>query len=140
MAHGDDIFFVEYTSLIHGCQEDALELGTPSTPPASTSAWQGNSSGMPVTTPVGVQFVSPPQDFDEELDADHNEDAPLDFRTVDDVVGLGSQPGYVVHDLGNGELLAMSAEEPASLFQVKKEACWRRAMEEELQSIEENGT
>lgn len=79
VAH-DDIFTVEYTSFIHGGQEDVLLPGTPSTPPASTSAWQGNSSGMPVTTPIGVQFVFPPQDFDEDLDADHDEDVTLHFQ------------------------------------------------------------
>jgi hypothetical protein len=59
---------------------------------------------------------------------------------MDDVVGPGSAPGYAVPDLGNGRLLAVSAEEPRSLAQAQKEACWRRAMEEELRSIEENRT
>jgi hypothetical protein len=34
----------------------------------------------------------------------------------------------------------VSAEEPASLAQAQKEACWPRAMEEELRLIEENCT
>jgi hypothetical protein len=59
---------------------------------------------------------------------------------VDDVVGPGTPPGPIERDLGENRLLAISAEEPASLIQAKQEACWRRAMEEELQAIEDNGT
>lgn len=66
--------------------------------------------------------MSPPQDLDEELDVDHDEDAPLSFQAVDDIVEPVSPPGYAVHDLDNGKLLAVSAEEPASLAQAKKEA------------------
>jgi hypothetical protein len=44
------------------------------------------------------------------------------------------------HGLGENRLLVVSAEEPASLIQAKQEACWRRAMEEDLQAIKENGT
>jgi hypothetical protein len=84
--------------------------------------------------------VSPPPNLDEGLDADHDEDAPLRFRPVDNVVGPGTPPGPIERDLGENRLLAISAEEPASLIQAKQEACWRRAMEEELQAIEDNGT
>lgn len=141
-VQGDDIFTVELTTMSsHGGQEDAPEAepGTPSNPSASTSTWPSGTS-TPATTPSGVQFVSPLQDLDEVLDADHDEDAPLRFRAMEDVVGPGSPPGYAVRDLGDGRLLAVSAEEPASLAQAKTEACWHRAMEEELQSIEENRT
>jgi len=84
--------------------------------------------------------VTPPQLQGDELDVDHDEDAPLRFRAMDDIVGPESPPGFAIRDLGNGMLLAVSAEEPASLAQAQKEACWRRAMEEELRSIEENRT
>jgi hypothetical protein len=84
--------------------------------------------------------VTPPPLHGDELDADHDDDAPLRFRTMDDVVGPGSAPGYAVRDLGDGRFLAVSAEEPASLAQAQKEAYWHRAMEEELRSIEENRT
>jgi len=84
--------------------------------------------------------MTPPPLQGDELDADHDDDVPLRFRAMDDVMGPGSPPGYAVRDLGDGRLLAVSAEEPASLAQAQKEACWRRAMEEELRSIEENRT
>jgi hypothetical protein len=79
--------------------------------------------------------VSPPPEFGEdELDADHDEDVPLRFRAVDDIV----RPAGC--NLGDARLLTVSAEEPASLAQAQQEARWRRAMEEELRSIEENRT
>ena len=84
--------------------------------------------------------MTPPPLQGDELDADHDDDVPLRFRAMDDVMGPGSPSGYAVRDLGDGRLLAVSAEEPASLAQAQKEACWRRAMEEELRSIEENRT
>lgn len=74
------------------------------------------------------------------MDADHDEDAPLRFRTVDEVVGPGSPPGIAVRDLGGGLLLAISTEEPASLAQAKMEVHGRQAMEEELSSIQENNS
>jgi hypothetical protein len=150
----DDTFTVEFTTrYAPGDPEEMLgeEAATPGTPPVATSAWQGGPSASPPGTPPAatstpsattspVHFVTPPLLQGDELDADHDDDAPLRFRAVDDVVGPGSPPGYAVRDLGDGRLLAVSAEEPASLAQAQKEACWRRAMEEELRSIEENRT
>ena len=61
---------------------------------------------MPLGTPgeaevasSGVQFATPPAPFDEELDADHDNDAPLRFRKVEDVTGAASIPGYVARAL-----------------------------------------
>jgi hypothetical protein len=42
--------------------------------------------------------------------------------------------------LDGGELLFASAEEPTSVKEAEQEECWRRAMEAEMQSIEENKT
>lgn len=94
-----------------------------------------------MATPDGVQFVTPPPILgEEELDMDHEDDVPLRFCAMDDLAGIESPPGYAVRDLGDGRLLAVSAEEPASLAQAQKEGCWRRAMEEELRSIQDNHT
>lgn len=112
---------------------------TPTTPPASTPTQQGSSEEA-AATPEDVQFVSPPQDPGEALDAEHDEDAPLRFRAMEDVVGPGTPPGYDVRDLGAGRLLVVSAEEPASVKQAMEESCWRQAMEEELKSLEDNKT
>jgi hypothetical protein len=36
----------------------------------------------------GVQFATPPAALDEDLDADHDDNAPLRFRTVEDITEL----------------------------------------------------
>lgn len=69
--------------------------------------------------------MSQPQDPGEALDAEHDEDAPLRFRAMEDVVGPGTPPGYAMRDLGAGRLLVVSAEEPASVKQAMEESCWR---------------
>jgi hypothetical protein len=99
------------------------ETGTPGMPPAVTSTWQGGPStsppgtspaatstcqGRPSASPPGMppaatstpsaptspaHFVMPPPLQGDELDAGHDDDAPLRFRAMDDVVGPGSQPG-----------------------------------------------
>jgi hypothetical protein len=139
-VHGDDIFRVEMMTIGYGgqTQDPSAAASTPSAPRTPASAPASISTEQ--ATPTDTQFVSPPPNLDEGLDADHDEDAPLRFRPVDDIVGPGTPPGPIERDLGENRLLAISAEEPASLIQAKQEACWRRAMEEELQAIEDNGT
>ncbi|WVZ50371.1 hypothetical protein U9M48_001629 [Paspalum notatum var. saurae] len=69
-------------------------------PPASAGAIsQAASTGA--ASPL-VQFVTPPIAVDEELDADHDDDVPLRFRTVENI-------------LSGGQLFAVSTEEPRSL-------------------------
>jgi hypothetical protein len=88
----------------------------------------------------GVQFATPPAAFDEELDANHDDDTPLWFRTVEDITGAASPPGYIVRVLYSEQLFAVSAEKPGSLAHAGQDPCWRRAMEEELRAIEDNHT
>jgi hypothetical protein len=82
-------------------------------------------------------------EFDENLDADHD-DAPLRLRTLSDVIGPAATPSYAMWNLnvgtGDDQLMMISAKEPASVAQAAQELSWRRAMEEELRAIEENGS
>jgi hypothetical protein len=83
-------------------------------------------------------------EFDtENLDVDHD-DAPLRLRTLSDVIGPSDTPGYVVWNLNGGtsddKLFMIIAKDPISVAHAAQEASWRRAMEEELHAIEENGT
>jgi hypothetical protein len=130
----DDTFTIKYTMPPGDVEhDDALEdPGTSATPPVSTPARQ---VGTEVETPDDIQFVSPPQDADGLLDADHDEDAPLRFRPLEGVIGPGTTPGPAEHVLVSGVLLSVSAEEPTSVKQAMEEKCWRKAMEEELKSI-----
>jgi hypothetical protein len=150
----DDTFTVEFTTRYAPGEQEEMsgeEAATPGTPLVATSAWRDGPSASPPGTPPAatmtpsastppVHFVTPPPLQGDKLDADHDDDVPLRFREMDDVMGPGSLPGYAVRDLGDGRLLAVSVEEPASLAQLQKEVCWRRVMEEELRSIEENRT
>jgi hypothetical protein len=92
----------------------------------------------------GVQQMNPlfePSEA-ENLDADC-EDAPLRFREMSNLIGPAVQPGRVKRELANSDgdrVFTVSVEEPVSVGQAVREASWRRAMEEELQAIEENHT
>lgn len=56
------------------------------------------------------------------------------FRRIDNVLGDAEVPGLAHRELAD-ELNVVSAEEPASFAEAEREACWRTAMLEELQSI-----
>lgn len=88
---------------------------------------------------AGGENEAPQVDHDN-LDADHDEDAPLRYRAVNDIIGPGSPPGLAVRDLGNQRLFMVSAEEPTSLAEAEQKACRHKAMEEELRAIEDNRT
>jgi hypothetical protein len=87
-----------------------------------------------------VEFASlPSSSFDEALDNDHDDDAPLRFRRVDNVIGAAPTPGLAARDLEERLLLASDAE-PTSLEEALRHECWRHAMLDEMTSIEASGT
>ncbi|KAF0933791.1 hypothetical protein E2562_019251 [Oryza meyeriana var. granulata] len=53
----------------------------------------------------------------DDLDADHD-DAPLQFCSIDNVLGLATPPGLVNREVQE-ELMMVSGEEPASFTQAK---------------------
>ncbi|CAA6674491.1 unnamed protein product [Spirodela intermedia] len=73
------------------------------------------------------------------LDANHD-DAPLRFRKIDNIVGLASPRGLASRALIAKELHAVSSDEPVSFVEAEGHPSWRKAMEEEMASIEENRT
>jgi hypothetical protein len=83
-----------------------------------------------------VEFATPPSSPDPEL-FDINDD-PADhhrYRRITDIHG-----GYnTVPELAE-RLFLTSAEEPGSVAEAQRDANWRKAMFEEMQSIEENST
>ena len=108
---------------------------TPSWTPAGSQAASGPSS-----SPSYVEFASPPEaEHDDYLDADHDEDAPLWFRRIDNVLGEAPTPGLAPRDLEERLLLASDAE-PASLDEAMRHECWRLSMLDEMTSIEASGT
>jgi hypothetical protein len=68
-----------------------------------------------------------------------NDDAPLWVRNIDDIIGPAAAQGLAQRVLEQ-ELHAVSSEEPNSFDEAEQDPCWRRAMLNELRSIEENQT
>ena len=87
-----------------------------------------------------TSILSPPSSsMSELLDADHDDEAPLRFHTIDNVLGSASPPGLAARELEERLLLASEAE-PATFEEARREECWRQAMKEEMSSIEQNRT
>jgi hypothetical protein len=74
--------------------------GAPHSAPAVLSRLTMPSEATISSTPV--ELVSPPSNFDELLDAEHNDDAPARFRKLDHVLGPESPPGPIPRVLDDG--------------------------------------
>jgi hypothetical protein len=74
---------------------------------------------------------------DENLDADNDDDAPLHFRSMSDIIVT---PGFAPRALVAKELHVVSSNEPTSFIEAEHSPSWRKAMMDEMDSIEENGT
>jgi hypothetical protein len=108
--------------------------GSPVPPHSPAPPEQGTSPA------AGVEFASPPSDLSDFVDAFH-EGEEVQFRRVDNVIGKAQAPGLAARLLDDDpELLLMSAEEPATFTSAERDANWRRAMLEEMRSIEANKT
>jgi hypothetical protein len=77
-----------------------------------------------------VEFVSPPPDTRENLDNDNDAAALHRHRTLSNIYDVGVA----------GVLHLLADEEPANFSEAERHQWWRRAMMEEMQSIEENQT
>jgi len=85
-----------------------------------------------------VEFCTPPSGA-ADLDADHDDGAPLRFRRLENVLGQAHTPELADRVLEEDLLLAMG-DEPATFEEARGEPCWEKAMMEEMSSIEENKT
>jgi len=148
---GGDSFTIEYPVVGNRGGAEAGEERAPGVPfevePEAGTNFEEEELVTPLAdqfTPAAevspIQFASPPSSInDDHFDATHGE-SPLRFRTIDNIIGQATPPGQAQRHLEEGELLAVSADEPASLAEAMKQECWRRAMAEELAAIEENKT
>jgi hypothetical protein len=73
------------------------------------------------------------------VDVNHDDDAPLRFRRVHQLLGQTGTPGLAEHVFQEDILLAC-AHEPSSLAEAQEQSCWREAMQAEMASIEGNST
>jgi hypothetical protein len=120
---GDDVFTVEYTTtgpaapMVDGADEV----------PTEESPLPAGAGDMKVDDDIN----------DENLDADHNHNAPLRFYSMSDIFTMS---GFAPRALVAEELHVVSSDEPASFAEAEHNPSWRKAMMEEMDSIEENGT
>ena len=99
---------------------------------------------MPASTPLAtlapkITFASPPSGAKEDLDAEPDDDAPLRFHTIDNILGLMTPPG-MAHRNQDEHLLLANVDEPATFEQALAHECWRKAMLDKMTTIEANGT
>jgi hypothetical protein len=128
--------------------EVASEPPSPSTgsvggwsPAGENSPPQGSPAPAVPGTPAAtkVEFAFPPSNIDTHVDAFHD-DEEVRFRTMENIIGDSAAPEMASCILDDAELLLTSAEEPPTFAEAEKEANWRKAMLEEMKSIEENST
>ncbi|KAF0901271.1 hypothetical protein E2562_038843 [Oryza meyeriana var. granulata] len=133
---------MEATSGGEGARSN-IETTPPLTPrtltPLTTPTRAPSLAPAPGMEPL-VEFVSSGSNLEEMLDADHEEDAPLHFHTLDNVLSKVAAPGLAARELDGGELLLTTASEPANFKEAEQDEVWRKAMVEEIKSIEDNQT
>jgi hypothetical protein len=87
--------------------------------------------------PAGVGDTEVDDDVDNEnMDADHDDDVPLRFRSMSDILAT---PKFTPRALVAEELHVVSFDELASFAEAEHGPSWRKTMMEEMDSIEENG-
>jgi hypothetical protein len=74
---------------------------------------------------------------DENMDADHDDGIPLCFRSMSDILVM---PRFAPRALVAEEVYVVSSDEPTSFIEAERSPSWRKAMMEEMGSIEKNGT
>jgi hypothetical protein len=143
-------FTVEYPDYGGAVQAPAAAEGEGPQQPAVSTAAEENSPGLHVAaeeqgeesaTPEpaaeeAVELAMPPMVLDPELfDDDDDVEVLHRYRRVSNLLGPdATAPGLAE------SLFLTSAEEPATVGEAEKEPSWRKAMLEEMTSIEENFT
>jgi hypothetical protein len=88
--------------------------------------------------PTRVGDVEVDDDVDDEnLDADHDDDAPLRFRNMSDILVM---PRFTLHALVSEKLHVVSSDKPAYFAEAEHSLSWRKVMMEVIDCIEENDT
>ncbi|CAA6675270.1 unnamed protein product [Spirodela intermedia] len=141
----DDMFTLEYAvgNQVPPELDGAIEVlddDAPGPEPMSPPSVHYSGGAAPIEDGgEEVEFATPPSVHIDHLDANHD-DAPLRFRKIDNIVGLASPRGLASRALIAEELHAVSSDEPVSFAEAEGHPSWRKAMEEEMASIEENRT
>jgi hypothetical protein len=123
LGGGDDVLKVEYTT---------MGLAAP----MANGVDEAPTEESPLPAQADDTEVDNDVD-DENLDADHDDDASLRFCSMSDIL---MTPGFTPRALVAEELHVVSSDEPTSFTEAEHILSWRKAMMEEMDSIEENGT
>jgi hypothetical protein len=73
-------------------------------------------------------------------DEDRVNDEPLQYRTVDNILGDQPVPEMAVHDFEAKLHLAHEDGEPRSFAEAEGDAAWRATMQQEMDVVERNRT
>jgi hypothetical protein len=113
-------------------------VAPPSTSPivGATPACKPNPA--PVIEHSMCGHVSPPPDDSDNLDANHDEDVPLWYRTMDDILGPTILCVTVPRNLVQGVLMLHVGEEPDMFTEAHEEQVWSDAMAQEIKAIDDN--
>jgi hypothetical protein len=112
---------------------------TPRTP-ASTATPTGTSTTTPAHVKHNpVEFTTPLSHDEERIDAYHD-DEPLQYCTMENLLGDQPVPGLVPHDLETQLHLACDDGEPRSFTEVERHATSRAMMQSEMDAVEKNCT
>jgi hypothetical protein len=123
----------------HSAHASGAPAPSPGAPTVDTSAPPSTPQPPePGAGPLTPEFVSPPPNAEEYLDAD-NDDVEPRYRMLDNVLGNAAPPGLAARQVA-AELHLQIEGEPASFTEAEKLQPWRRAMLEEMESIESNCT
>jgi hypothetical protein len=91
-----------------------------------------NSPNTPGTSAAPNQgWVTPPSQ-----NSANTEDGPQRFRTLTDLFDSTEK----VHDFEYSGVCMLAADEPVSVEEALEEECWKKAMQEEMNSIHQNQT
>jgi hypothetical protein len=98
---------------------------------------EASTEESPLSTGADGAEVDDDDIDDENLDVDHDDNDLLHFRSMSNIL---MTPGFAPHALVAEELHVVSSDEPTSFTEAERSPSWRKAMLEEMDSIEENGT
>ena len=106
---------ISTTTMTMNSSGSTSTLPAPSTSLATHGAEQASPTTLVHAAGGVVEFASPPEG-EADLDADHDDDAPLRFHRVDNVLGSTSAPGLAQRELEEHLLLASDVE-PSSFVE-----------------------
>jgi hypothetical protein len=131
----ETITTTEYQLGLDPAQAELGHDGTMETPPQSA---QGHTLSLLPSSPLHVMHATPPSS-DINLNNGLDEDAPLWFWRMDNVLGPAEVPGPMEWVFLE-EFHIVSNEERTTFEEVMRDPSWRAAMIDELRSTEENCT